>query len=270
MKTLTRLLVAAILVAGLIPVSVFAQTKSKRTSRQVHKKEPAPVQAHAYTSRGIRYETKVQHVYDSGAADGVKVAVLKYKDGDWTGIGEGEKFKEGDRVKVQFVSNFNGYVYLVNVMPNGGKRVLFPYPGKASNIVSSGGTYLWPEIGQWVFDDKPGTEVIQVILSKEPVPIYDEAVKRPNGELEESAVNAAAQLSASVPKKKDSGLIAQNTSLRELPGYQTRSLKYGPGKDKNNKETVAVVSTSDTNVTPVKLVAKEVAALEIQLDHVAK
>jgi len=270
MKTLTRLIVAVILVTGVIPVSVAAQGKSKTPSIQVRKNKAAAVQAHAYRARGIKYETKVRHVYDSGTADGVKVAVLRYKDGDWTGIGEGEKFREGDRVKIQFVSNFEGYIYLVNVRPNGRKRVLFPYPGKASNLVSNGTTYIWPEIGAWVFDNEPGKEVIQVILSKEPVPIYDEAVKRPDGDLEESATNAATQLASRTPKKKDEGYIAQNASLSELTGYQTRSVRYGPGKDKNNKETVAVVSTPESTVTPVKLAAKEVAALEIQLDHVAK
>lgn len=269
MRTMTRLIVA-LLVAGLISIPVFAQGKSKTRLRKVYKKQPAVLSAPAYRARGIRYETEVRNVYDSGTADGVKVAVLKYKDGDWTGIGEREKFKEGDRIKIQFVSNFDGYVYLVNVMPNGRKRVLFPYPGKASNLVSSGATYIWPEVRAWVFDNDPGKEVIQVILSKEPVPIYDEAVRRPNGDLEESAANAAAQLAANAQRNSDNGLIAQDTSLNELRGYKTRSVKYGPGKGKNSKEIVAVVSTPESTVTPIKLAPKEVAAIEIQLDHIAK
>ncbi|MEN3334344.1 MAG: hypothetical protein V7641_3709 [Blastocatellia bacterium] len=265
MKTRIRLIVAALLVAGLMPFAGLAQGTRKTSSRRAHKKPPAVVQAHAYRARGIKYETEVQHVYDSGMADGVKVAVFKYKNGDWTGVSEGETFTAGDKVRLQFVSNFDGHVYILNVRPNGGKRVLFPYPGKGSNLVSSGATYIWPEIGAWVFDNEPGKEVLQVILSKDPVAIYDEAVKRPNGDLEESAANAAAQLASGGQKKKDNGFIAQDTTLSELPGYHARTLKYVAGKKKN--ETVAVISNPESTVTPGKLDTNQVAALQIQLDH---
>ncbi|HKV38934.1 MAG TPA: DUF4384 domain-containing protein, partial [Blastocatellia bacterium] len=128
---------------------------------------PAFSQKYNLQARGIEAR------YDDGSVDGLRVVVLKGQDGRFSPVDPSRQFKKGDEIKIDFESNFDGYVYIVNVTPAGKKKVLFPHAGLASNMVAARQKYELPAGGVMFFDSETGVEVLQVIMSREPIPLYD-------------------------------------------------------------------------------------------------
>jgi hypothetical protein len=255
-----RSFAVALLVVGLTAGTLSAQHKGKGTpSRQKNNS----------TGRGIEYQ--VRYMYEHDQADGMKVVIYKALGGNWVATDPSEKFQEGDRIKVEFTSNFPGNIYIINVMPDSRKRVLYPYPGKENATVVARTTYTYPdETGIYRFDNQPGIEVLQFILSRSPIAVYDEAIKQPKGDIVETASNAAAELSAKAQRPKESGITSNTSATTELEGYGTRDVRFAEGKAKKSKATIIVVAAPDQSVKSPPLEEKTVAKFEIRLNHVAR
>src|ERR1051326_3113062 len=88
MKPLTKLTVVLSVFVAMTLVPAFAQDKKQSGMR----------------ARGIELD------YDDGRADGMRVAVKKMKEGEFIPVLATEEFKAGDRIKVEFESNFDGFV----------------------------------------------------------------------------------------------------------------------------------------------------------------
>jgi hypothetical protein len=223
--------------AGLIAAPVFGQTAATR-------------------SRGIEAR------YDSGAVDGMRVTVLKGEKGKFVPVDPSQKFKKGDEIKVAFESNFEGYVYIVNVAPTGKKKVLFPFSQSANNTVSPHQRYELPSGGVMFFDNETGVEVLQVVMSREPVALYEDAVKNTGGVLGESAPSAAAELSSG-----KTGVVVSNAAQDQVPGLRSRGLELAPAKDTADKATT-LIANPDKSTSAAKLGKGELAMFEIRLKHV--
>ena len=80
-------------------------------------------------------------------------------------------FKAGDRVKLAFESNIDGYLYVVQEGSSGRWAVMFPHPDSngGRNTIRRGAEYLVPPDGWFEFDTNVGTELLFVVLSKEPL-----------------------------------------------------------------------------------------------------
>ena len=80
-------------------------------------------------------------------------------------------FRSGDRVKLSFESNIDGYLYVVQEGSTGRWNVLFPNPDSngGRNTIRRGEEYVVPPDGWFQFDTNVGTEVLFVVLSKEPL-----------------------------------------------------------------------------------------------------
>jgi hypothetical protein len=83
-------------------------------------------------------------------------------------------FRSGDRIKLAFTSNKDGYLYLANIGSSGTPTVLIP--GKFGPLVSlrPGFTYEYPSSTKVLrFDTQVGEEQIYALLSEVPLDIID-------------------------------------------------------------------------------------------------
>jgi hypothetical protein len=271
MKTFSTVAFAALALGGFVSVSVYGQDNVAR-------------------SRGLFVRN-----FEAGKIDGMRILISKTVEGKPVAVDPSTSFKQGDAVRVSFTSNFNGYVYIVNVMPSGKKRVLFPYKTGAdkrtSNMVRASQTYNYPESDDFVFDEETGTEILQVIMSREPIPYLDGAVKNPDGDLGDSASSAAAELQGKASKQGDEsgkgseggGIVTDDVAV-VLPkngpdGVQTRDIRRvtvaaGPprsavlAKGKHKVDKGSVVAIPDEAGKSGKLKSGDLAVFEIRLKHV--
>jgi hypothetical protein len=207
------------------------------------------------TGRGIQ----LREDYNTGKVDGMRVLVLKSEGGNFVPVDPGRIFTQGDEIRVAFESNFDGYVYVVNVSPDGKKRVIFPgtQAANSSNVIRARQRIQLPRTS-FIFDKEMGTEILQVIMSREPVAVLDAAVKESKGELQ-SASSAAAELSANAQR----GIVSEATAT--ITGIRARGVFLAAGKD--NDKAGSVVAIADEKRTDARLKTGEVASFEIRLQH---
>ncbi|HKG21468.1 MAG TPA: DUF4384 domain-containing protein [Blastocatellia bacterium] len=199
--------------------------------------------------------------YDAGQVDGLRIIVYMVEGSNLTPIDPSRNFKKGDQIKIEFESNFDGYVYFVNVPPSGKKVVIYPdiRAGETNNMIRARQRYVLPKSMPLEFvDDEKGVEVIQVVMSRQPISLFDNAIKNSNGELGDTASSAAAEL---VGMNSKTGINVESSSSTVVPsGIKARSVRLAPPRDKD--ETGAVVAVPDTRLKP-----GEVAIFEIRLLH---
>jgi hypothetical protein len=174
-------------------------------------------------------------------------------------------FNAGDEIEVKYESNFTGYAYFVNITPDGKKCLISPCSRADVNEIVSGS-----ENKQTVgFDDEKGTEVLQVVLSRERIKFLEDAVKGdccPCCELRADAASAAAQLASNASNKK--GGLVVNDVVAVVPqsgsgGIRARGIKLAAGRDKNEGSFVAIDDQKNDN----RLDAGQAAVFEIRLNH---
>lgn len=114
---------------------------------------------------------------DSGKqVTAIKTTVLLERDGQTTTVAPSHEFKTGDKVKMVFTPNVDGYVYWLAKGTSGEYSMLFPSPKAGSdNAVKRNQEYTVPAKGAFRFDDKPGNEELLCILSTERLDDLDKA-----------------------------------------------------------------------------------------------
>ena len=189
----------------------------------------------------------------------MRILVLKSESGNFVPVDPGRIFTHGDEIRVAFESNFDGYVYVINVSPDGKKRVIFPgtQAANSSNVIRARQRIELPRTS-FIFDKEMGTEILQVIMSREPVAVLDAAVKESKGELQ-SASSAAAELSANAQR----GIVSE--SAASITGIRARGVFLAAGKD--NDKAGSVVAIADEKRADARLKTGEVASFEIRLQH---
>lgn len=106
----------------------------------------------------------------------IKTTVLLTRDGQETTVLPGAEFQSGDKVKLVFTSNVDGYVYWLAEGSSGEYSMLFPNAQTGmDNAVVRNQTYTIPGKGSFRFDDTPGNETLLCILSTQRMPDLDEA-----------------------------------------------------------------------------------------------
>ena len=242
MRSVRKFAITALVVCALASDLALAQRPKQQPARQ------------GLNARSIRM------AYDSGKMDAIRIIVYMVQGSNLVPIDPSRSFKKGDQIKIEFESNFDGYVYFVNVPPSGKKAVIYPdaRAGENSNMIRARQRYVLPQSVPLEFmDDDKGVEVIQVIMSRQTIPLFDSAIKNSNGELGETASSAAAEL---VGMNSKSGINVESKP-KDLPsGVRGRSVRLAPPKD--GDKTGAVVAVPDTKLKP-----GEVAVFEIRLLH---
>jgi hypothetical protein len=226
-------------------------------------------------------EARTRGLFVSKRADAMRFVLLKSEDNSFVPVSPRQEFKSGDEVKLSFESNFEGYIYVVNVDQDGKKCLIFPYTGEMNNKIKLDQSYTLPRGATWKFDENKGTEVLQVIMSREPVSFLDEALKSPACsnpesccELSSSASSAAAELGANTKKvdgaangggkAPDSGISDKGLAPVLPTSVRARSISFAAGKDKDEQGSVVAI---DDKGASGKLKQGEAAIFEIRLKH---
>ncbi len=118
----------------------------------------------------------------TGKKISVKATVELTRDGKQSTVLPTENFKSGDKVRLIFTSNTDGYVYWVAKGTSGQYQVLFP--GKkvgTDNTVVRNKEYTVPNRGAWRFDDKKGTETVVCLLAPNKIDELENAIKQAEG-----------------------------------------------------------------------------------------
>lgn len=253
MIAMKRKLAAALVAAALVSAGTAAQ------GRKLSEADKKGVRA-----RGL---------FVKKAADGIRVRVLT-KDGSI--VAPERQFKSGDELKIEIQSNFDGYVYVINVEEGGKRYLLFPHVGQTDNRIGSDTTHTLPrEANYIVFDERPGLEILQVIMSHDPISSLDAALRSPacadskliRCELERSASTEPATTPGGAKNPNRGGIVAGNTEQvlpGEAGGIRARGITFGAGKDKAEGSFVTVV---DKNGKGAKLASGQLSVFEMRLRH---
>jgi hypothetical protein len=226
-------------------------------------------------------EARTRGLFVSKKADAMRFVLLKSEDNSFVPVSPRQEFKSGDEVKISFESNFEGYIYVVNIDQDGKKCLIFPYTGETNNKIKLDQSYTLPRGATWKFDNSQGTEVLQVIMAREPVSFLDAALKNPPCanpevccELSSSASSAAAELGSNTRKidsnpdgagKPAQSGIADKNLVSVLPtGVRAREITFAAGKDKDEQGSVVAI---DDKGASGKLKQGEAAIFEIRLKH---
>lgn len=113
---------------------------------------------------------------DSKQTIAVKTTVQLTRDGQTSNVAPSAEFKSGDKVKLVFTPNVDGYVYWMAKGSSGQYALLYP-SAKAGmdNAVSRNQEYTVPAKGAFKFDDQPGDENLLCILSTDKIPELEQA-----------------------------------------------------------------------------------------------
>jgi hypothetical protein len=100
---------------------------------------------------------------------GVKIVIELKRDGVTRKVPLNYAFREGDKVKLHFETNFNAYVKIINGGSTGALQLLYPYQG-APELVVKNRVCSVPQRDLWFeFDRNPGTERLILIFSSRPL-----------------------------------------------------------------------------------------------------
>jgi hypothetical protein len=228
--------------------------------------------------RGI----EIEEDFNAKRVDGMRVFLKQYVNNQWVYASESQVFHTGDRIKVEFESNFDGYVYILNVDPAGQTCVLFPIPAERNNRVVIGRRYTMPfsEDKVFRFNNRVGEEVLQVFMSREPIPTFDEVTREAAANnkvfscLSQSAVSAAHELSQGASGKgpqqtpaPDRGFNTKAIPAVKLqPDIRPRGVElYIAGK--GDKGTVVAVTPNPQDKENGVLKKGDLAIYEVRLHH---
>ena len=212
-------------------------------------------------------------LYISKSADAMRVRVLDATTGE--AVSPSQEFTTDDKLRVVIESNFESYAYIVNVeiIKSTEKRfLLYPNPHTGSNRIKPNEP-LDLSIG---FDEKPATEVLQVIVSHDRIDYLNAALNGQCSESENRCVldtQVAARVASIVGERKTSreaetpGIFSrQSDRKRTASELRSREIILAPGKDQGEKETYVAIPIkpgSDGRLRP-----KEIVVFEMRLKHV--
>lgn len=116
--------------------------------------------------------------YENLQANGLRLALYKRsRDGGREMVDLGRTtFSGGDKIRLEFHSNFKGFVYVVDVSPTGNAELLFPT--KRDGEVQANYRYIAPAGGWLEIGAEKGIHVLQVIMAGDRIPQFEEIIKK--------------------------------------------------------------------------------------------
>jgi hypothetical protein len=204
-------------------------------------------------------------------ADAMHVSFLR----NGSDVDPGQVFKAGEEIEVKYESNFNGYIYFVNITPNNQRCLILPCTRSTKFTLAEGERKTIP-VG---FDEEKGTEVLQVIMSRGPIDFFENAIKSDGCcdeknpckcELSASAANAAAELASNASKQQKGGISVDNIVAvvpdRGSSGIRARGITLAQGSNKNKGGSYVAIENPQSS-SDNKLEAGRYAVFEIRLNH---
>ena len=221
----------------------------------------------AQTRQLVRTKTEIkepQQSFEQREADGLQVTIYQVSGSGLVPVSPRKQFRSGDRFKLKLHSNFDGYVYVLNVTPVGESRLLFPRPSSRRNSVRAGESYDIPSQNDFEFKDEPGIETLRVLMSRDPVLVLDVALDRAPKKasyvpLDNATARAVEELVGKPARSKTGGITTQAAARKPVIGV--RMLKLD-----RKKQTTFVVVSGNKEV-PSRFQPGEVSVFEIRLTH---
>lgn len=189
----------------------------------------------------------------------IEIAVERSHDADWKSVPPTLVFESGDRLRFRVRTNFDGYLYVINLGTSGEYAILFPRDetGKANKVLS-GSDYLIPATESYFkIAGPPGQDVVYWIVS--PVDITNG--QKPYVPLAPPPKNRPANLSPRCDETvlRARGLCTDSTAgprnLTEAEGTPDSILKMRRVTPRDivirNDRNRAVVSSMSDSVGPV-------------------
>lgn len=107
----------------------------------------------------------------------VKATIELKRNGQVSTVSPSHEFKSGDRVKLVYTPNIDGYAYWMAKGSSGALTVLFPsVQAGVDNKVTRNTEYTVPVKGTFKFDDTPGKEELLCVISPERIPELDKII----------------------------------------------------------------------------------------------
>jgi hypothetical protein len=146
-------------------------------------------------------------------------------------------FRSGDRLRIAFESNIDGYLYVATEGSTGRWAVLFPDPeiNGGRNAIKRGQEYVVPDNLWFEFDNNPGVEKVFVFLSREPLSQLP-GFNRPVTATQELPASVVDDLQSSV-RSRD--LIIQRD--RSESGSSLQQATYVVNRDEVGKAVTALI-----------------------------
>lgn len=148
---------------------------------------------------------------------GTKVVIERMRDDKLAFVSPNSKFRSGDKIRLRFATNFDGYVKIINVGSSGKVNLLFPYEG-ADDRIRPTKDFQVPGGGDWiVFDSTPGIEMLTVMMSSKPLDFANE------DELREAGRRAAGARDLTIQSDSEATYaVASEQSLLKPVGFTLR------------------------------------------------
>jgi type II secretory pathway pseudopilin PulG len=152
--------------------------------------------------------TAAQAAKEAGISEPEVISVkttfdLTNASGETISVPSDNEFKSGDKIKLRYTTNTDGYAYWLAKMSSGKYTILFPSKESGSNnFVKKNENQTVPVKGYFRFDDTPGTEELLLIFGTDKIPELEQAVleaSNNNGVVSENVTQVA-----SVESKEES------------------------------------------------------------------
>jgi hypothetical protein len=92
-------------------------------------------------------------------------------------VGSDHQFQSGEKIKLRYTVNSDGYAYWLAKMSSGKYQVLFPsQEAGTDNFVRKNENQSVPVRGHFRFDETPGTEQLLLVFATEKIPDLEKAV----------------------------------------------------------------------------------------------
>ncbi len=164
-------------------------------------------------------------------------------------------FHSGDRLRLFFESNVDGFLYVLQKGSTGKDKILFPDPKVSpENRIKRGVPYAFPS-GKWlVFDNNPGEERLIVVVSKTPLKSLP-AIFSSQEDQTGTVLSVISELNQSV-KPRDLVLFQENASPATPPSTPAPSSR--PVAAPLSQAMIVINTSSEEN---------NAAYVEIRLRH---
>jgi hypothetical protein len=161
-------------------------------------------------------------------------------------------FRSGDRLRLFFESNVDGYLYVLQKGSTGRDKLLFPDPQGADNRIKRGMQYAVPSKKWLAFDNNPGEERLTVVVSRTPLKSMPTATT-PQEEKTVTVLSVVSELNQSV-RPRDLVLFQEK---EVVPSASTKSTVQ-PIAAQASQAMIVINTSSESN---------NAAYVEIRLKH---
>jgi hypothetical protein len=163
---------------------------------------------------------------------------MRDTNGEAVRVDPSRSFRTGERVRILLETNTDGYLYIFNTTDNGDPVMIYP-----DTRLDDGGNYIEAHVPieipsreeadenfRWfTFDNKPGTERLYVVFSREPLPGVP---------IEDDLVNYCGQNGQNCPWRPSTALWAQVKAGLNTRVQVVKSKSYGQAQTKGESDAV--------------------------------